>query len=160
MNNPTKEELKRDWAANREHFEALAKFYYVNDREYYDKYIAPFYESQSIVSNVETKNSRASVLIVISVLMALILGFSVLVYFLAANFDKSVNEELKEIVIDSMAKGKNLDSDYMKAMKYMSEKDYDNAEKQLKKIPKDDPDYKNAQQLLESIKYLKKYDKK
>lgn len=92
--------------------------------------------------------------------MALILGFSVLVYFLAANFDKSVNEELKEIVIDSMAKGKNLDSDYMKAMKYMSEKDYENAEKHLKKIRKDDPDYKNAQQLLESIKYLKKYDKK
>ena len=160
MNNPTKEELKRDWAANREHFEALSKFYYVNDREYYDKYIAPFYESQSEVSKTETKNSRASIIIILGVVIALLASFGILAYFLVSTVDETVNEGLKEIVIDSMAKGKNFDSDYMKAMKYMSEKDYDRAEKLLKKIPEDDPDYKNAQQLLESIKYLKQYNKK
>lgn len=160
MSNPTKEELKKDWAANREHFEALAKFYYVNDREYYDKYIAPFYESQSEVSKTETKNSRASIIIILVVVIALLTSFGVLAYFLVMNVDKTVNEGLKEIVVDSMAKGKNFDSDYMKAMKFMSEKDYDKAEEHLKKITEDNPDYKNAQQLLESIKYLKQYDKK
>jgi hypothetical protein len=160
MNNPTKEELKRDWAANREHFEALSKFYYINDREYYDKYIAPFYESQSEVSKTETKNSRASVIIILGVVIALLASFGVLAYFLVSTVDETVNEGLEEIVVDSMAKGKNFDSDYMRAMKYMSKKDYDRAEKLLKKIPEDSPDYQNAQQLLESIKYLKKYDKK
>jgi tetratricopeptide (TPR) repeat protein len=161
MNNPTKEELKRDWESNRAHFDALAKFYMVNDKEYYDKYIAPFYEKRTEV-NIEgvQKKRTFTMFVIIGVLMALIMSFGVLAYFLAVNFDKSVNEELKEIVVDSMAKGKNLDSDYMKALKFMSEKDYDRAEELLKKIPEDDPDYKNAQQLLKSIQYLKKYDKK
>ena len=101
-----------------------------------------------------------TIIIILGVVIALLASFGVLAYFLVSTVDETVNEGLKEIVVDSMAKGKNFDSDYMKAMKYMSEEDYDRAEKLLKKIPEDDPDYKNAQQLLEAIKYLKQYDKK
>lgn len=43
--------------------------------------------------------------------------------------------------------------------KYLAEKKYDKAAWHLKQIKKGDKRYKEAQQLLESIKYLKKYDK-
>ena len=43
--------------------------------------------------------------------------------------------------------------------KYIGEKKYDKAAWHLKQIKKGDKRYKEAQQLIESIKYLKKYDK-
>ena len=51
------------------------------------------------------------------------------------------------------------DDDFILGSKYISEKDYDKAEEHLKKIKPGSKNYEQAQQLLESIKYLRKYDK-
>jgi len=51
------------------------------------------------------------------------------------------------------------EDNYIIGAKYIAEKKYDKAAWHLKQIKKGDKRYKEAQQLLESIKYLKKYDK-
>jgi len=168
MNNPTKEELKRDWESNRAHFDALAKFYYVNDREYYDKYIKPFYDRRESFTK-KSSGPRNALLILLGISIMLISGISVLIFTLTKNIEKTIDEGIKEMVIDSISTYYNGDTvikldkfktPYFKALKLMSKKDYEEAEEILRQIPEDDPDYKNSQKLLESIKYLKKYDKK
>ena len=52
------------------------------------------------------------------------------------------------------------DSHFIKGLTYVSKKEYEKAEFHLKQVKENDPDYKSAKQILESIKYLKKYDKK
>lgn len=51
------------------------------------------------------------------------------------------------------------EDNYIIGAKYIAEKKYDKAAWHLKQIKKEDKRYKEAQQLLESIKYLKKYNK-
>lgn len=51
------------------------------------------------------------------------------------------------------------EDNYIIGAKYIAEKKYDKAAWHLKQIKKGDKRYKEAQQLLESIKYLKKYSK-
>lgn len=51
------------------------------------------------------------------------------------------------------------EDNYIIGAKYIAEKKYDKAAWHLKQIKKEDKRYKEAQQLLESIKYLKKYSK-
>ena len=51
------------------------------------------------------------------------------------------------------------EDNYIIGAKYIAEKKYDKAAWHLKQIKKGDKRYNEAQQLLESIKYLKKYNK-
>jgi hypothetical protein len=51
------------------------------------------------------------------------------------------------------------EDNYIIGAKYIAEKKYDKAAWHLKQIKKGDKRYNEAQQLLESIKYLKKYSK-
>lgn len=48
---------------------------------------------------------------------------------------------------------------YIRGAKYISEKKYDEAVFELRKIKSGSKRYKEAQQLIESVKYLKKFDK-
>lgn len=48
---------------------------------------------------------------------------------------------------------------YIRGAKYISEKKYDEAVFELRKIKPGSKRYKEAQQLIESVKYLKKFDK-
>jgi len=64
--------------------------------------------------------------------------------------DKTTDENTEEL---------SGEDNYIIGAKYIGEKKYDKAAWHLKQIKKGDKRYKEAQQLLESIKYLKKYDK-
>ena len=161
MSGPSKEELQNYWKSNRQYFELLAKHYYASDRKYYDEFIAPFYSS-AIGINVVTNRNRSASVFVIAFLVALMTIAGILAFFLIQKTDK--RDEIKLDTKDTLSNkydknNKVYDSDYMKGLMYISEKDYDNAEYYLKKVSKDEPDYKSAQQVLESIRYLKKYDK-
>ncbi len=166
MLGPSKEELQKYWISNRQHFDALAKHYFDNDRKYYDEYIAPFYKSPSGVSPAKTKNSAALIIIIVSVMFAVLAGAGLVAYFLIG-YQISVSEKnvIKIESSDTSDVKNNIDenvseSHYIKGLTHLSKKEYDEAEYHLKQVAKDDPDYKSAQQVLESIKYLKKYDKK
>jgi tetratricopeptide (TPR) repeat protein len=165
MLGPSKEDLQKYWISNRQHFDALAKHYLENNRKYYDEYIAPFYNSPSEVSPAKTKN-RAIIIIIVSMMFAVMSGAGMLAYFLIANHESMGDKKVIKIESSDTSDVKyNIDenvseSHYIQGLTYLSQKDYDKAEYHLKQVAKDDPDYKSAQQVLESIKYLKKYDKK
>jgi hypothetical protein len=82
---PSKEELQKYWISNRQHFDALAKHYFENDRKYYNEYIAPFYKSPSGISSGKTGNRVALIIIIVSVMFAVMAGAGILAYFLTAN---------------------------------------------------------------------------
>jgi len=165
---PPKEELQRYWVSNREHFDSLAKYYKEKDRKYYDEFIAPFYSNQPVTSIVKT-NKRASLIVIISAVMVVVIaGAGILVFFMLSNQVNKVEQNVIKVESNDSVDVKNnendkvydYDSHYIQGLMCLSKKEYDEAEFHLKLVPKDDPDYKSAQQVLESIKYLKKYDKK
>jgi hypothetical protein len=164
---PSKEELQRYWVSNREHFEALAKYYKEKDPKFYNEYIAPFYSNQPVTIRTAKIKSRTPIRIVIaSVLAAFIIGAGLIAYFLVSNqssvsekkIQKSETKKSEQTVPNKNAES--FKSIYIKGLTFLSDKEYDSAEYYLKLVPQNDPDYKSAQQVLESIGYLKKYDKK
>ncbi len=166
MFGPSKEELQKYWISNRQHFDALAKHYFENDRKYYDEYIAPFYNSPSGVSSGKTGNRAVIIIIIVSVMFAVMAGAGMLAYFLIANHVSIGEKKVIKIESSDTSDVKNKidenvsESHYIQGLTYLSKKEYDKAEYHLKQVAEDDPDYQSAQQVLESIKYLKKYDKK
>ena len=99
-------------------------------------------------------------------MFAVFAGAGMLAYFLVLNQNNVIEHNVKKIEsVDSVDVKNNIgkeltDSHYIQGLTYLSKKEYDKAEYHLKQVAKDDPDYQSAQQVLESIKYLKKYDKK
>ena len=164
---PSKEELQRYWNSNREHFENLAKYYKEKDPKYYNDFIAPFYKGPGVIVP-RPKKGTSSVLpvIIIALVIAIIGGAGAVFYFLwnsASDFSENIVREIK--TTDTAPKNKTnvnelMESDYMKGLMFMSDKEYDSAEFYLKRIPESDKNYKDARQVLESIKYLRIYDKK
>lgn len=167
MGGPSKEELQNYWKSSRQYFDELAKHYYSSDRQYYDEYIAPFYNN-SFSTGPQTVTSRRSpaITVFVALIVGVIAAAGVAFFVLIGNHESSYERNTKRIdSIDTVNTKDNFDkketdSPYIKGLKYLSEKDYEKAEYQLKNVPKDDPDYESAKQVLESIKYLKKYDKK
>lgn len=165
MNGPSKEELQNYWNTSRKYFDELAKQYYTTDRKYYDEYIAPFYNNPLWIST-QTVNSRKApaVTIIVALVVGVIAAAGVALFVLIGNHESSNEKNTKKVdKIDTVNMKNDFDrkvseSPYFKGLKYISEKEYDKAEYYLKQVPKDDPDYESAKQVLESIKYLKKYD--
>ena len=164
---PSKEELQRYWVSNREHFEALAKYYKEKDPKFYNEFIAPFYRNQPIISTSTKIKSRPPIrLVITSLLAAFIMGAGMIAYFLVSNqssvpernIQKTETKKSEQTVPNKNAES--FRSVYIKGLTFLSDKEYDSAEYYLKLVPQNDPDYKSAQQVLESIGYLKKYDKK
>jgi hypothetical protein len=167
---PSKEELQRYWVSNREHFDSLAKYYKEKDHKYYDEFIAPFYNEQPVATKVKTKSRASLMVIIIAIMVVFIAGAGMLVFFMLSNQVSKVERNVIKVESNDSVDVKNnendkvydydSDSHYIQGLMYLSKKKYDEAEYHLKLVPKGDPDYKSAQQVLESIKYLKKYDKK
>ena len=177
MDGPSKEELQNHWNSNRQHFDALAKYYQTKDPAYYHEFIAPFYKGVSyinpIVVNPTGRKNKSSLLIVFISLVVLCAGAGAVMFTLYSTDSSNIKyieksekrsdtviKKDKEVDIELIPPVLEHDSHLMKGLTYVSKKDYEKAEYHLKLVPENDPDYKTAQQVLESIKYLKKYDKK
>ena len=166
---PSKEELENYYKNSRPYFDELARHYYATDRQYYDKYIAPFYSPFAGITP-GTASSRArpvifSVAILVAVLIAGIAVFLLSVEQESEDKETKRIEESKEPVKKEITgQKKSTDTlssrkyqiEYEKGLVYFNEKDYVNAEKYFKRIPKSDKNYDNAQKMLKAIKELKK----
>lgn len=180
---PSKQELEMYWKGSRQYFDELAKYYKESDRKYYDEYIAPFYNNpfNTISSGKRSSGGRA---VIISIGLFMIAIGSLAAFLLASGtfeetdfkkiekiFESSDDkdkktEETKEIEetketesISTDTTGLSSEDNFIIGSKAIGDKDYDKAEKHLKRIKPGDKYYKQAQQLLESLKYLRKYDK-
>jgi len=166
---PSKEELENYYKNSRQYFDELARHYYATDRQYYDKYIAPFYSPFARITP-GTASSRArpvifSVAILIAVLIAGIAFFLLSVEQESEDKEKKSVEESRESVKKEITgQKKSTDTlssrkyqiEYEKGLVYFNEKDYVNAERCFRRIPKSDKNYENAQKMLKAIKELKK----
>jgi hypothetical protein len=165
---PSKEELENYWKTSRAYFDELAKYYQTADPEYYKKYISPFYSNPlNAVSSSRSAGQgiRSIVLSVIGIAVIAIAGAGIF-YFSQSEKDtpsdkKILNKQEGETptVPENNEETGFPDDDFIIASKYIAEKDYDKAEEHLRNIKPGSKNYKEAQQLLESIKFLRKYDK-
>ena len=94
MPGPSKEELENYFKNSRQYFDELAKYYLESDREYYDKYIAPFYNNPFRRSG--TQGSGGSMLI-LAIAMFLVIAAGAAVFLLVSTkSDKEVIEETQK----------------------------------------------------------------
>lgn len=184
-NGPSKQDLEMYWKSSRQYFDELAKYYQTADPDYYRENIKPFYDNPfgSIYSAQGNKSAGGTKFVAIAVFLFVFIGVISAGFFFFLSKSNSITEKLEEITGDKYVKEntktiereKNVTNDdvsseedpaklsgednYIIGAKYIGEKKYDKAAFYLKQIKKGDKRYKEAQQLLESIKYLKKYDK-
>ena len=158
MPGPSKEELENYFKNSRQYFDELAKYYLESDREYYDKYIAPFYNNPFRRSG--TQGSGGSMLI-LAIAMFLVIAAGAAVFLLVSTkSDKEVIEETqksyqkKADATDSI-KVKDTNEYYEKGAAYFDNEDYENAEKYLKLVPRKDKNYSDAVRKLKKIAEMK-----
>ena len=182
---PSKQELEMYWQNSRQYFDELAKHYQTADPDYYREFIKPFYDNpfRSAGTNQTGKSSGSGKAVIAAIFLFLIIGIAGAAVFLFFSNSDSVTKKVEEITgtketteKPSINEKENIkdesepeaennneelsgEDNYIIGAKYISEKKYDKAAWHLKQIKKGDKRYKEAQQLLESIKYLKKYDK-
>lgn len=183
---PSKEDLETYWQSSRQYFDELARHYQTADPEYYKEFIKPFYDNpfRSVNSGQPGKSGSGGKVMVIAIFLLVFIGaVSAGLFFFIGN-SQSVKEKVEELTSDKdvteqkTTKEKKItreesgvteeppvteelsgEDNYIIGAKYIAEKKYDKAAWHLKQIKKGDKRYKEAQQLLESIKYLKKFDK-
>lgn len=188
-NGPSKQDLESYWQNSRQYFDELAKYYQTADPEYYRQYMKPYYDNpfRSASSSGTGKSGGGGKIIFVALFMFFLIGLLSAGVFFFIGKSGSVKEKIEEITSDkkvteqkTITKEKTTttetteptevepDSDpsllsaednYIIGAKYIGEKKYDKAVWHLKQIKPGDKRYKDAQQLIESIKYLKKYDK-
>ncbi|MBZ0203763.1 MAG: hypothetical protein K8I03_12165 [Ignavibacteria bacterium] len=175
---PSKQELEMYWQNSRQYFDELAKHYQQADPGYYKEFIQPFYNNpfRTTVSSTGSKGNPAAKIILVAVLLMLIVaGAGVFFFFVKSDsimpeFEKktedvkSTERPTKEIEkveptdpeeIDDMSS----EDHFIIGSKKIGEKDYDRAEYHLKKVKPGDKYYEQSKQLLESMKFLRKYSK-
>lgn len=180
-NGPSKEDLELYWQNSRQYFDELARHYQQADPEYYKKNIKPFYDNPFRTSgsgSSGTKSGGKTVVIAVLMLILIAVGAAGILFFLTFSesttekTEEKINREInrnstpeKEIsvpeeTVEETEPGELSDEDnYLIGARYIAEKKYDKAAFHLNRIKKGSKRYKEAQQLLESIKYLKKYNK-
>ncbi len=166
---PSKEELDNYWKNSRQYFDELAKTYKESDPEYYNKFIAPYYSNPfASVSSSQSSGKGKPVVVVLFVAMFffLVIGAGAFLIFYFIGDEQNNNEVTKKDTTfvshrsdTTITNIDELDQDYFKGLKYLSQKDYDKAEEHLRKVDKNDKNYKSAQQVLKSIQFLKQSGK-
>jgi hypothetical protein len=172
---PSKEELQNYWNTSRQYFDELARHYKTADPQYYNEYIAPFYSNPLYVVSSARKGSAGVRAVLLSIFVFIAVAVAGVVVFLVSvkesedkgtkNIERKI-ESTEENRLQKDTKSPGIDKksgfpsdDFILGSKYLAEKDYDKAEEHFKKIKPGDENYEQAQQLLESMEYLRKYEK-
>jgi hypothetical protein len=167
---PSKEQLEYYFKNSRAYFDELAKQFYETDREYYNKYIAPFYSGPFSGAPLagSTSQRKPAFFVVVGALFTLLIGGLVL-FINLEQFDDSGNEQKKQVE-DTQEKARSKpderfrspdskteteSSNYEKGLKFFKQKNYDSAERYFNRVTKDDDNYDDAQNKLEEIKKLR-----
>ncbi len=183
---PSKQELEMYWQNSRQYFDELAVHYKQADPQYYKEYIEPFYTNPfaNVQGQKQGARSSAKPILIFVVLMVLAFGgvaaFGI-IYFVSKNPDTKDIEKLFEQTDKKEVKPKeennqqeeiskedetstdpselSSEDNFIIGSKYIGEKKYDKAEYHLKKIKPGQKYYKESQQLLQNMKFLRQYDK-
>jgi hypothetical protein len=169
---PSKEQLEYYFKNSRQYFDELAKQFYDSDRDYYNKFIAPFYGSPfgGAPHKTNSAGSRSAVFLVAGAVVALLVaGIS---FFLTLQKPDDTNYEQKKEIEETHEKARSKPdeqvkqpdsqtesnkklSDYDNGLKFYNQKDYDVAQRYFNKVTKDDDNYDDAQNKIEQIKKLR-----
>jgi tetratricopeptide (TPR) repeat protein len=166
---PSREELENYFKNSRPYFDELAKHYYETDRDYYNKYIAPFYSPFGAILPVK-KGTGSRITVLAAMILVGVIGAAVAFFIALAPETDSPREqkqiedvrEKSDIEADEKTKSKDTASvkkkklsDYEKGIDYYESGDYDNAERYFKKVPVTDKNYGDAQQKIVEMKVEK-----
>jgi len=156
---PSREQLENFFKNSRKYFDDIAKHYQEVDREYYDKYIAPFYNSPfGAVSSGATKKA-ASVIAVAVGLFIVIFG---VVVFLLVNQSTDSSDEYEDAEVQSESIEDESDfeykSNYEKGLYFYDLGRYKKAEKYFKRVKETDDDYDDAIRRLKEIESMMKIE--
>lgn len=183
-NGPSKQELEMYWQNSRQYFDELAAHYKNADPQYYKEFIEPFYTNPfaNVSGQKQSSGSSAKPILILAVFIVLAFGglaaFGI-IYFASKEsgskeieklFESTEEPEVKPLeeksTREKTSKEDSTDpselsseDNFIIGSKYLGEKKYDKAEYHLKKVKPRDKYYKQSQQLLESMKFLRQYDK-
>lgn len=91
---PSKEQIDNFYRTSRKYFDELAKQYYEKDREFYNKYFAPYYSNPLL--SARKKTSGGKTVIVVSLILFLITTAVIGIIFLT--IDSSENKREQEVM--------------------------------------------------------------
>ncbi|MFA7360301.1 MAG: hypothetical protein WC139_04630 [Candidatus Kapaibacterium sp.] len=126
---PSKEQIDQFYRTSRKYFDDLAKQYYEKDREFYNKYFAPYYSNPLLAVRKKTSSTR----VVISVSVILFLVATAAIGFLFLTIESSENKKEQEI---------------MKYMEGVKEDEYDKARTLIDSLSRSDT---NVERMLRPL---------
>lgn len=167
---PSKEQLDYYFKTSRKYFDELAKHYLINDKEYYNNYIAQYYNNPFVKSGKQINFkvilfTFSAVIFLVSLATVFILaknGVSLKDIFVFENEpdETEIMYETEKITerkvpqtdekFDTLAISY-LKNDLEKGSYYYGVKKYDKAEFYLRRIEKNDNNYLAAQEILKLI---------
>jgi len=149
---PSREQLENYFKNSRKYFDDIAKHYQEVDREYYEKYIVPFYNSPfGAVGSGNTKKA-APVLVLAGALLVAGIGAAVLFLTMDSTQDSKVVQE--ETIPAERESDFDYKTNYEKGLYFYKRKEYKSAEKYFRRVEESDSDFKRAQKYLEKIKMI------
>jgi hypothetical protein len=182
---PSKEELEMYWQNSRQYFDELAKHYQQADPAYYKEFIQPFYSnpfrsqggsqpqsfSDGIYDTSLPKKKSGGARIAALGAMAVLAAAGAAVYLIMGNTGeeipmKKLENTRQEVAADTsgvpkveepklIEQGQESSPDFIMGEKLYKEKNYDMAEKMLRRVPRSSKDYGKAINLLRKIANIK-----
>jgi tetratricopeptide (TPR) repeat protein len=162
---PSKEDLELYWKSSRQYFDELANYYRTADPEYYNKFIAPFYSNTLYTASQGKSSATVKVIFILVFIFFAAIAAGITAYLFSVKQDVRNERVIEKPDKNGTKTPENIqkvefpDDEFLLGAKYLAEKDYDKAEEHFKKVKPGDKNYQEAQQMLESIKYLRKYNK-
>lgn len=152
---PSKAELKMYWENSRQYFDELAAHYREHDPEYYDEFIAPFYNNPLYsvgTPRPQGSSSRPAALVFLATAILIAGGVAAFVLFLSTQEgDEKIKEPVKKVESNKDTTYKQFITDYDRAMGYYDDGDWENAEKYFRRVKRSDKNYPDAQEKLREI---------
>lgn len=177
---PSKQELEMYWESSRQYFDELAEHYRKNDPAYYKEYIQPFYSNPfrtGASGSASGKKSGCGPKAVLAVsLMLVIAGLAAAVFLLMVGSDDRTIDKKKDSQYnrdtitgiepppapDKIEPQEEVNPEtsihYRRGVKLFEQKEYRLAGRYLRNVPKNDPNYEDAQRLLKIIETIEKKD--
>ena len=155
---PSREQLENYFKNSRKYFDDIAKHYQEVDKEYYDKYIVPFYNSPFGAVGSGTAKKAVSVLGLAGAL--LVVGIVAAVFFLTMDSTQDSTQDSKVVQEETIPAERESDFDYKtnyeKGLYFYKREEYKSAEKYFRRVEESDSDFKRAQKYLEKIKMIER----
>jgi len=156
---PSREQLEKYFKDSRKYFDDIAKHYQEVDREYYDKYIAPFYSSFGSIGSGAAKKAASAIVFAVAIFIAI---FGVVVFLLVNQSSQDSSDEYEEKTTETQSESIEDEADfeyktnYEKGLYFYKLEKYKKAEKYFKRVKDTDPDYKDALRKIKEIKSIER----